>query len=91
MIGPAVREIELELEAVQPASVFCESLSPDSNNEEEEEPYYTVETSCSCGVSVRLMIQASHRSLRELQCLLLGDLKIVCSLCTQAVLEHGRQ
>lgn len=91
MIGPAIREIELELEAAQPASVYSESLSPDSNNEEEEEPYYTVETSCPCGVTVRVMVQATQRSLRGLQCLLLSDLKIVCSLCTQAILENGRR
>lgn len=90
MIGPPVREIELELNAVQPASVFCESLSPDSFNDEEEELYYTIETGCPCGVVVRLMVQATQQQLRGLQLLFLQDLKIVCSLCAEVVLEHGR-
>lgn len=90
MIGPPVREVELELETLQPASVWCESLSPDSIDEEEEEPYFTIETPCPCGSVVRLMIQASHRSVRALQVLLLGDVRIVCNLCAQIVIEHGR-
>lgn len=89
MIGPPVREIELELEAVQPASL-TESLSPDSYNEEEEEPYYTLETSCTCGSVVRLMLQSTQQSVRQLQVLLLKDLKIVCPLCAQIIIEHGR-
>lgn len=90
MIGPSL-DIDLELDAVQPANLFVESLSPDSNNEEEEEPYYTLETSCTCGTVVRLMLQASHQTIRNLQVLLLSDLKIVCPLCAQIIIEHGRQ
>lgn len=91
MIGPPVREIELELQAVQPASAFCESLSPDSVAEEEEELFYAIETHCSCGNLVKLMVQTSHQSLRRLQVLLLQDLKIVCFLCDQIVRQHGRR
>lgn len=90
MIGPPVREVELELEALQPVSVYSESLSQDSINEEEEEPYFTIETPCTCGSTVRFMVQASYRSLRGLQIALLGDVKILCRLCAQVVLEHGR-
>lgn len=90
MIGPPLRDIELELETIQPASVYSESLSPDSLNEEEE-LYFTIDTSCPCGTVVRLMVQASHQSLRHLQVLLLGELRIICSLCAQVVLEHGRR
>lgn len=91
MIGPPIREVELELQSMQPASVFCESLSPDSIAEEEEELFYAVETHCSCGNVVKLMVQATHQSLRGLQILLLQDLKIVCFLCEQIVREHGRR
>lgn len=91
MIGPPIQEIELELDSVKPASVYTESLSPDSINEEEEELFYTIETSCSCGNTVRLMVQATPLSLRRLQVLLLQDLKIVCDLCRHIVLQHGRR
>lgn len=91
MIGPPIRDVELELQAVQPASVLCESLSPDSDIEEEEELYYTIETTCPCGVTVKLMVQASERSLRGLQVCLLHDLKIVCPLCAEVVINHGRR
>lgn len=91
MIGPPIRDIELELETVQqPASVYCESLSPDSLNEEEE-LYFTIDTSCDCGTIVTLMVKATHQSLRRLQVLLLGDLRIVCTLCAHVVLDHGRR
>lgn len=90
MIGPPIPEIELELQTV-PASAFCESLSPDSVAEEEEELFYAIETQCSCGNAVRFMVQATHVSLRRLQTLLLQDLKIVCVLCEQIVREHGRR
>lgn len=90
MIGPPLREIELELESMHPASVYSESLSPDSINDEEEEPYFTIETPCTCGSVVRVMVQASHRSLRSLQTLLLGDVRLLCRLCAEIVLEHGR-
>lgn len=91
MIGPEIREIELELQTLQPASVFSESLSPDSIVEEEEELYYTVETTCPCGVTVRLMVQATQQSLRGLQVCLLQNLKIVCPLCAEIVRQHGRR
>lgn len=93
MIGPPVRDIELELEALQPVpvSVYSESLSPDSINEEEEEPYFTIETVCPCGSIIRLMVQASRRTLRTFQVLLLGELRIVCPLCAQVIIEHGRR
>lgn len=91
MIGPPVRDIELELESLQPVSVYSESLSPDSFNDQEEEPYFTIETTCPCGTIVRLMVQSTHRSLRALQVLLLADVRIICSLCAQVVIEHGRR
>lgn len=91
MIGPPLREIELELSTMQPASMFCESLSPDSISEEEEELFYTIETTCSCGSSVRFMVQATQPSVRGLQTLLLQDLKFVCFLCDQIVRQHGRR
>lgn len=91
MIGPPIRDIELELETLEPVSLWSESLSPDSVNEEEEEPYYTVETPCFCGDIVRFMVQASHRSVRSLQILLLGDVRILCPVCTQVVIDHGRR
>lgn len=91
MIGPPIRDIELELETLQPASLYTESLSPDSLNDEEEELYFTIETSCFCGTTVRLFVQASYRSLRNFQCLLLGDLRIVCAQCAEVVIQHGRR
>lgn len=90
MIGPPIRDIELELETIAPAAVYSESLSPDSLNEEEE-PYFTIETPCLCGTTLRLMVQASHGSLRSLQILLLRDLRLVCSLCAEVVFQHGRR
>lgn len=91
MIGPPVSEIVLELQSMHPVSVFSESLSPDSVAEEEEERFYTIETTCSCGNATRFMVQASQQSLRSLQVLLLQDLKVICFLCEQIVREHGRR
>lgn len=90
MIGPPIREIELELETVEPASLYTESLSPDSNNEEEE-LYFTIDTTCPCGTGVRLMVQATQQSLRHFQVLLLGELRIVCRLCAEVIVNHGRR
>lgn len=91
MIGPPVRDIVLELQSEQPASVYCESLSPDSINEEEEELFYTIQTTCSCGNATQFMVQATQQSLRKLQVLLLEDLKFICFLCQEIVREHGRR
>lgn len=90
MIGPPI-DIVLELQSVHPVSIFSESLSPDSIAEEEEELFYTVETTCSCGNVTRFMVQATNQSLRGLQVLLLQELKFVCFLCEQIVREHGRR
>lgn len=90
MIGPPI-DIVLDLQSMQPASVYCESLSPDSINEEEEELFYTIQTTCSCGNATQFMVQATHQSLRKLQTLLLEDLKFTCFLCEQIVRDHGRR
>lgn len=95
MIGrqPTLQDIELDLETlVEPVNLYCEeSLSPDSEGEEEDvEVIYRVDTYCDCGTAVRLIVTASDAALRQLQQLLLQDLQIVCPPCARAIFQNGR-
>lgn len=95
MIGkaPTINDIELDLEElVEPISLYCEeSLSPDTEGEEEDvEVIYRVDSYCECGAAVRLVITASDSALRTLQQLLTEDLTIVCPTCARNLVQNGR-
>nr|AYA93615.1 MAG: E7 protein [Human papillomavirus] len=95
MIGnkPTVSDIELDLhELVLPNNLVCnESLSPDTEGEEEERAPYRVETYCkSCETGVRLCVYASQAAIRTLQRLLISDLSLFCPACSRNLFHHGR-
>lgn len=96
MIGnaPTIQDIELNLEEyVEPVDLFCsESLSPDSEGEEEEpQLLYRVDTVCDCGTRVRLVVAATSAAIRTLQLLLSEELDIICPGCARNRFRHGRQ
>lgn len=96
MIGqaPSLRDIELDLaELVEPVDLYCsESLSPDSEGEEEEpQLLYRVDTECDCGTKVRLVVAATGAAIRTLHILLLEELQIICPTCARSNVRNGRQ
>lgn len=96
MIGnsPDIKDIELDLHAlVLPANLISEeSLSPDSEAEEEEEHSpYRVDTCCkACGAGVRVCVFATEIAIRTLQQLLTQELSLVCPGCSRNLFHHGR-
>ncbi|CDI44918.1 E7 protein [Human papillomavirus 184] len=95
MIGPShsIDDIELDLhDLVLPANLISEeSLSPDSDPEEEEQLPFRVETSCkSCGTGVRFSVCATQAAIRTLQVLLQQELSLLCLRCARNILQNGR-
>nr|AYA94412.1 MAG: E7 protein [Human papillomavirus] len=96
MIGnhPDIKDIELDLQAlVLPANLVAEeSLSPDSEaDEEEEQQPYRVDTCCrSCGTGVRLCVISTQLAIRTLQQILVQELSLVCPGCSRTIFQHGR-
>lgn len=83
--------IELE-EEVTPFSLECEeSLSPDTEGEEEELDKFNIITNCTCGASVCLIVEATPAAIRTLHLLLQQEVKVICPLCAEDLLRHGRQ
>lgn len=97
MIGHNVniRDIELDLDAlVLPENLLSnESLSPDSEGQEEEveqEPF-RIDTYCrSCGASVRFFVAATRTAITTLQQLLLLELSLFCPTCGRIQFRDGR-
>nr|AYA94567.1 MAG: E7 protein [Human papillomavirus] len=95
MIGkePTVNDIELDLRAlVLPDNLLCnESLSPDTEGQEEEHVPYRVDTCCnSCGAGVRLCVFSTSTAIRTLEQLLLSELNLFCPPCAKNLFQHGR-
>lgn len=87
-------DIELELEElVLPQNLLSEeSLSPDSEADEEEELQpFKIDTCCACETGVRVCVLATSAAIRTLQQLLLQELKIICPRCSRNLLRNGRQ
>lgn len=96
MIGhaPSLKDIELDLEElVEPVDLYCsESLSPDSEGEEEQpQLLYRIDSECECGTKVRLVVSATGAAIRTLQVLLTEELQIVCPACATRIFRNGRQ
>lgn len=95
MIGdkPCLLNLAVELEEeVAPISLECEeSLSPDTEGEEEELENYNIFTECPCGASVCIVVEATPGAARTLHLLLHQELKVVCISCAEGLLRHGRQ
>lgn len=90
---PTLKDIELELEPlVLPANLLSdESLSPDSEGEEECLNPYRVVTSCTgCSCSIRFFVVSSRDCIRSLQQLLLTDLSFLCLNCSKGT-RNGRK
>nr|AYA93971.1 MAG: E7 protein [Human papillomavirus] len=96
MIGnkPTINDIELDLSAlVLPDNLLCnETLSPDSEGQEEEHAPYRVETCCNaCGVGVRLCVYSTAPAVRTLEQLLISELNLFCPSCAKTLFQHGRK
>jgi hypothetical protein len=91
---PDIRDVELNLESlILPENLLSnESLSPDTEGEEEEELFpYRIDSCCySCGTGVRLCVVASNTAIRDLQQLLLVGLNLLCPGCSRQQVHHGR-
>nr|AYA94351.2 MAG: E7 protein [Human papillomavirus] len=95
MIGskPTIADIKLDLtNFVLPDNLLCnETLSPDTEGQEEEQAPYKVDTCCkSCGTGVRLCVFATIEAIRALQELLISELNLVCPGCARNLFRHGR-
>lgn len=95
MIGekPSLQDIVLDLEEeVTPINLECEeSLSADTEGEEEELEKFNITTECSCGTSVCIIVEATSAAIRTVHLLLQQELKVYCHLCAEDLLRHGRQ
>lgn len=94
MIGhaPQIKDIDLDLqELVIPQNLLSEeSLSPDTEGEEEVELFpYRVDSYCSCGTGVRACVLASRAAISTLQLLLSEELRFICPACVKAQ-RNGR-
>nr|AYA94327.1 MAG: E7 protein [Human papillomavirus] len=90
---PTINDIELNLEAlVLPDNLLSnESLSPDTEGEEEEQAPYSVDTGCkACGTGVRLCVFSTQAAIRLLQHLLTSELSLLCPRCARNHFHHGR-
>nr|AYA94513.1 MAG: E7 protein [Human papillomavirus] len=95
MIGnkPTIQDIELDLNLlVLPDNLLCnESLSPDTEGEEEERAPYRVETCCkSCETGVRLCVYATRAAIITLEQILISELSLLCPSCSRTLFHHGR-
>lgn len=89
---PTIPDIELK-ELVLPVDLISnESLSPDTEAEEEEREPYTVDSYChACATGVRICVIATKGSIQTLQVLLQDSLNLLCPRCARAFCRHGRQ
>ena len=95
MIGkkPTISDIELDLnELILPDNLLCsESLSPDSEGQEEERIPFKVETCCkSCETGVRLCVYSTYAAIQTLEQLLISELSLFCPSCSRNLFHHGR-
>nr|AYA93635.1 MAG: E7 protein [Human papillomavirus] len=95
MIGkePTINDIELELDRlVLPDNLLCnESLSPDTEGQEEERAPYRVETYCKgCETGVRLCVYSTRAAIDILQQILISELSLFCPTCSRNLFRHGR-
>nr|AYA93898.1 MAG: E7 protein [Human papillomavirus] len=94
MIGerPTLRDIDIDLEElVLPDNLLCsESLSPDSEPEEERD-LYSIDTCCNhCHCRIRVVVYATGSAIILVQQLLLGQLSFLCPRCSRGTSQHGR-
>nr|AYA94749.1 MAG: E7 protein [Human papillomavirus] len=94
MIGekPTIPGIDLELEQlVLPDNLLCnESLSPDSEPEEEQD-LYRVDTCCNhCNCRIRVVVVATGSAIALFQQLLFAQLSFLCPRCSRETSNHGR-
>ncbi|ATQ38162.1 E7 [Gammapapillomavirus sp.] len=94
MIGdrPTVGDISLNLEElVLPDNLLCnESLSPDSEPEEEQD-LYRIDTCCKlCNCRIRVVVFATGSAIALFEQLLFGQLSFLCPRCSRATSQHGR-
>lgn len=97
MIGQVadIRDIELNLEAlVLPENLLSdESLSPDTEGQEQEvelEPFSIVTSCQACGAGVRICVFATRFAIHTLQQLLALELSLLCPPCSRNHFHHGR-
>lgn len=97
MIGQEVnvRDIELNLESlVLPENLLSnESLSPDTEGQEQEvelEPFSIVTSCQACGTGVRICVFATRFAIHTLQQLLSLELNLLCPRCSRIHCRHGR-
>lgn len=95
MIGekPTLQDIVLECkDEVLPVCLECEeSLSPDTEGEEEELENFNITTNCSCGERVCIVVEATPSAIRTVHYLLQQELIVICPSCAEDLLRHGRQ
>ncbi|ADE45483.1 E7 [Human papillomavirus 127] len=92
--APTLPDVVLDT-LVLPANLLSneslnESLSPDE--EPEEEQVFRVDSDCHfCRTSLRLCVVASDEAIRQLQVLLVGNLRLLCPGCARNLCgHHGR-
>lgn len=96
MIGQVanIRDIELDLDTlVLPENLLSnESLSPDTEGQEEEEQEaFKIDTCCkACGAGVRCFVFATRTAISVLQQLLLLELNLLCPTCGRIYFRDGR-
>nr|AYA93491.1 MAG: E7 protein [Human papillomavirus] len=95
MIGkePTINDIELDLDRlVLPDNLLCsESLSPDTEGQEEERAPYRIETCCKgCETGVRLCVYSTREAIQTLQQILISDLSLFCPACSRNLFRDGR-
>nr|AYA93872.1 MAG: E7 protein [Human papillomavirus] len=94
MIGerPTLRDINIDLEElVIPDNLLCsESLSPDSEPEEERD-LYSIDTCCYlCHCRIRVVVFATGSAITLVQQLLFAQLSFLCPRCSRGTSQHGR-
>lgn len=85
-----IRDVVLELTKVVCNSelLFEESLSSDS---EEEQELFKIETRCdNCKTGILVCVRASNQGISRLQWLLENDIRFLCPGCSRNLFQHGR-
>ena len=94
MIGerPTIRDINVNLEelVLPDKLLWSESLSPDSEPEEERD-LYSIDTCCNfCHCRIRVVVFATGSAITLFEQLLFGQLSFLCPRCSRGTSQHGR-